>query len=467
MNSIQQFLSSLPPALICLVIGASVAAESGLTVGMILPGITALLLLGFFAHSTLVPLPAALITAIVAGLAGTSYAYLTGHRLGARARATRWGSWIGNDRWAQADEFFERRGALAVTVGQFVVGARTLVPRLAGMHGRRYSRFAAASVPAVLVWATGFTLAGYLAGASYQHVSASFGTATSALLVAVGTLTVLLLTGRWVARHRLPVHAAITAAARLPLLRGWARRHRGYLRRLDTRLSPRAALAVNVLAVLAVAVGLAALTVVATRFVTASGLHAVDHAIARWTADHDDDRLNHAALATVSVLRAPFAVIVAAVIAIVAAVRSRRAARNTTSAVLATGGAFAPLLILALTSDWLTPAATPLNPVLAQDLFPTQTAVITCTATLAAWYAARDRSWPIATTCWTSAAILTAALAGARIYSGFAATSDTLSAVLLGSAWTVLVTVTFRHHPHPAENDLPLSPAQPLLNNPL
>jgi len=197
MNSIQQFLSSLPPALICLVIGASVAAESGLTVGMILPGTTALLLLGFFAHSTLVPLPAALITAIVAGLAGTSYAYLTGHRLGARARATRWGSWIGNDRWAQADEFFERRGALAVTVGQFVVGARTLVPRLAGMHGRRYSRFAAASVPAVLVWATGFTLAGYLAGASYQHVSASFGTATSALLVAVGTLTVLLLTGRW------------------------------------------------------------------------------------------------------------------------------------------------------------------------------------------------------------------------------------------------------------------------------
>ncbi len=41
MNSIQQFLSSLPPALICLVIGTSVAAESGLTVGMILPGTTA------------------------------------------------------------------------------------------------------------------------------------------------------------------------------------------------------------------------------------------------------------------------------------------------------------------------------------------------------------------------------------------------------------------------------------------
>lgn len=141
-----------------------------------------------------------------------------------------------------------------------------------------------------------------------------------------------------------------------------------------------------------------------------------------------------------------------------AAVHSRRTERTTTAAVLTTGGAFAPLLILALTAEWLNPAAAPPNPLYPQDLFPTQTAVITCAATLAAWYAAGGRRWVVVTACWTVAAILITTLAAARIYSGFAWTSDTLSAVLLGTAWTVLVTTTLRHQPHPVETHLPPSP---------
>lgn len=75
MHAVAEFLQRLPAAVICLLLGLSVATESTLTFGMVLPGTTALLVLGFMAHNGYLPFAAALITATASSIAGTTWAY--------------------------------------------------------------------------------------------------------------------------------------------------------------------------------------------------------------------------------------------------------------------------------------------------------------------------------------------------------------------------------------------------------
>ncbi len=78
------------------------------------------------------------------------------------------------------DNIAGERGA-TVAVGQSVqligvwiaaVGARTLVPRLAGMNGVPYRRFAAWHTPAAVGWSLWLVVGSYLAGASYDVLAA-------------------------------------------------------------------------------------------------------------------------------------------------------------------------------------------------------------------------------------------------------------------------------------------------------
>jgi membrane protein DedA with SNARE-associated domain len=75
------------------------------------------------------------------------------------------------------------------------MGARTLVPRLAGEGGTSTWGFARWSVPAGLAWSTSYVLAGYLAGNSLDEISTLISQATlgiAALLVTTGAAAILL-----------------------------------------------------------------------------------------------------------------------------------------------------------------------------------------------------------------------------------------------------------------------------------
>jgi len=72
-----------------------------------------------------------------------------------------------------------------------------VMPGLAGTARMHYPRFLAFNAAGGFIWAIGFTMLGYLAGASYQRVEKIAGQA-SAILLAVVILVVL----RFVLRRR-------------------------------------------------------------------------------------------------------------------------------------------------------------------------------------------------------------------------------------------------------------------------
>ncbi len=67
-------------------------------------------------------------------------------------------------------------------LARFTAFLRAVMPGLAGTARMPYRRFLAFNAAGGLIWAVGFTLLGYLAGASYQKVEKIAGRASAALL---------------------------------------------------------------------------------------------------------------------------------------------------------------------------------------------------------------------------------------------------------------------------------------------
>jgi undecaprenyl-diphosphatase len=207
MQLINNLLGGLPPLLVYVVVGALVAGEVAITAGLVLPSATALIALGLLANAGTVGIVPALGVAAGAAWIGGTVAYHSGRRLGSGARTTRLGRWIGPKRWDRGDRLFARFGGRAIFLGQWVVVARTLVPRLAGMNGVPYRRFAAWHTPTAALWGTWMVGASYVLGASYDRLASRIGHASGALAALVGMIVSLVLAGRWIGRHPDPVRA--------------------------------------------------------------------------------------------------------------------------------------------------------------------------------------------------------------------------------------------------------------------
>ena len=164
MPLLNDLLGGLPPILVYAAVGVLVAAESAIVAGLVLPAATALIALGLLANAGTVRIVPALIVAVAAALAGGTAAFHSGRRRRPRLRATRLGRWIGDKRWQRAERLFNRHGGRAILLGQWIVGARTLIPRLAAMNGVGYRRLALWHTPAAMVWALWMVGASYLAG---------------------------------------------------------------------------------------------------------------------------------------------------------------------------------------------------------------------------------------------------------------------------------------------------------------
>ncbi|MFD0518474.1 DedA family protein [Paractinoplanes durhamensis] len=210
MPVLNDLLGGLPPVLVYAVVAGLVAAESAVVAGLVLPAATALIALGLLANAGAVRIVPALLVGVAAAVFGGTVAFHSGRRRGARVRSTRLGRWIGDKRWNRAERLFTSQGGRAIFLGQWIVGARTLVPRLAGMNGVRYRRFAAWHAPAAVLWALWMVGASYLAGASYDLLAARAGRAGGALAALATIVVALILVGRWIGRHPRPFHTLRT-----------------------------------------------------------------------------------------------------------------------------------------------------------------------------------------------------------------------------------------------------------------
>jgi membrane protein DedA with SNARE-associated domain len=180
--------------LVLVIAGLLITAETGLLVGVLLPGESAVLVLGLLSQQGVVPPSAAALTAVVCAVAGVQLGYWRGRGTGlpTAGRLQRHSQFV--------VELFERIGPTAVCLCQWTMGMRTLAPRLAGRSGMSCLRFACYSTPTAAIWGAGLVLLGNLAGAQA-------GPALRWLGYGPGGALVVLVALRWWRRRRRPIRS--------------------------------------------------------------------------------------------------------------------------------------------------------------------------------------------------------------------------------------------------------------------
>lgn len=152
-------------------------AETGILIGIVLPGDSLLFTAGLLASShhrhglPHINLAVLLICAAVGALVGAQTGYVLGRKAGPRL-FSRPDSKIFKQAYVdRAEEVFERYGpAKAVVIARFIPGVRTLMNPLAGILEMRSRTFVAWQVAGGLVWSVGVSLAGYFAGNSVPNI---------------------------------------------------------------------------------------------------------------------------------------------------------------------------------------------------------------------------------------------------------------------------------------------------------
>lgn len=442
MHDVVGVLQGLPTGWVYLVSALVVFAETGVLLGLVAPGEATLVLVGFLAFRGTVSLVPVIVLLVVAALAGDSLAFAEGRRVGGRLRESRLGRWVGEKRWARADDLLERRCGRAVLIARYVAFARTLLPRLAAMSAMPYRRFLPWNVLGVVTFVPASVLVGYLAGESYERVSAVLGRATFSVLLLVAMLAVLVVVGRYLGRHPYPVTSFGARLVALPPLRWAEGRYRAAFGWLTARFGLGGAVAVNV------GVGMAAmylfglaLTWAVDRLVRQSGFPLVDQAVANWMLAQRTEPTTSAALMFISVLRGSVLVFVVSVVALVLNWRSR-SWRSDFVGVVGTAGAALPLVVLALVADSVPIGVGELG--LPSSLFPGQITLATASLGMLGWLVGRRSGWAGSVAAWLTVGALVALIATARVYVGWTWPSEALTGVVLGSLWVTVFVIAWR-----------------------
>jgi membrane protein DedA with SNARE-associated domain len=425
-------LSDLPPALIYVLAAVLVAGETAVIVGLMVPAEATLLTVGFLAYLGTLRLAPTVIVMIAAALVGDTLAFRSGRRYGPRLRSGRWGARIGYERWQKADAMLARLGGRAMFGARWLAFVRTLAPRLAGGAGMPYRRFAPWNALGVVSWVGTSVVVGYLAGESYETVSRYLGKATGAVLVLLIAIIAIVLLGRWLGRNPDPALALARRAAALPPMRWVTQRHGLLFFLLSMRFGPAWAFVANLVFGLALLLLFAfAMAFVVNAVVRHSGLTVVDTVIADWFAARRTEGFARAADVVIDVFGPKSLVVVVALAALVIGWRGR-SWRGDLVTLVATAGAFVPLVLLAVAER-----------ALAERFFLTQHAVVTASLCTLAWLLARRARWMVGVAVWTAAVVGVVMVTGARLYVGWNTASQLVTSVLLGVLWTAVFMVAW------------------------
>lgn len=145
-------------------------SEAAILVGMVIPGETALLVAGYFCHEKVLSLWVMIPLAVVAAIAGDSVGFEFGRKFGPGFRRSKFGSWVGEPRWAVADQFLNRHGGKAVFLGRMTALLRALTPSMAGMSRMPYRTFLLWNAIGGILWGSGCVLLGFAFASALHRV---------------------------------------------------------------------------------------------------------------------------------------------------------------------------------------------------------------------------------------------------------------------------------------------------------
>jgi membrane-associated protein len=160
-----------------------VFTETGLLVGVFLPGDSLLITAGLVAATGSLDIWWLNVLLIGAAVVGDSTGYAIGARLGPRL-FTRQKSLLFNPRHVERTRrFYARHGAKTIVIARFVPIVRTFAPVLAGVGQMPYRRFIFYNVAGGVGWVVSLTWAGYLLGQAVPNIDRHIHVVVIAVIV--------------------------------------------------------------------------------------------------------------------------------------------------------------------------------------------------------------------------------------------------------------------------------------------
>ena len=207
--------------------------------GFFMPGESMVMVAGFLAGQDVLDIRALIVVVAVAAIVGDSIGYEFGRRLG-RDWLRRHGEkfWLRPESLGRIDAFFTRYGGLSVLFAHFLHVGRALMPFMAGAARLPYLRFLSFNAIGCILWATIYSLLGYLFGQSWHLIDRWIGRAgvIGAILSTMVVVTIVLWRG--IASRELEIREWWRQFCARPAVVNFRRRFARQIDWLEQRLSP-------------------------------------------------------------------------------------------------------------------------------------------------------------------------------------------------------------------------------------
>jgi membrane-associated protein len=154
-----------------LIIWFVIFAESGLFFGFFLPGDSLLITTGFlcFTNPSL-DISVMCFGCFVAAVIGDNVGYYTGRHYGRRLFEKEDSKIFKKKYLLAAQEFYDKKGAIAIVLARFLAIVRTFAPIIAGAAAMNYRVFITYNIIGGLLWAVGLNLLGYFFGQKLEDL---------------------------------------------------------------------------------------------------------------------------------------------------------------------------------------------------------------------------------------------------------------------------------------------------------
>ncbi len=145
-------------------IAAIIFSETGLLVGVFLPGDSLLVTAGLFAAKGFLNIYALAPVLLAAAICGNSVGYFIGRTTGPRIFSRENSLFFNKKHAMRAHEFYEKHGRKTIVLAQFMPVIRTFAPVIAGVGGMRFRHFIAFNIIGAVSWIGGMLGIGYFLG---------------------------------------------------------------------------------------------------------------------------------------------------------------------------------------------------------------------------------------------------------------------------------------------------------------
>jgi len=145
-------------------IAAIIFSETGLLVGVFLPGDSLLVTAGLFAAKGFLNIYALAPVLLAAAICGNSVGYFIGRTTGPRIFSRENSLFFNKKHAMRAHEFYEKHGRKTIVLAQFMPVIRTFAPVIAGVGGMRFRHFIAFNIIGAVLWIGSMLGIGYFLG---------------------------------------------------------------------------------------------------------------------------------------------------------------------------------------------------------------------------------------------------------------------------------------------------------------